>query len=152
MRGEEIRKKREELKLTQEELAEILGISVRTLISYEKGGVIPNSKNAILQNFIDGKIEGSNINVGNNYGNIAGKNLIQISLPEEGTQKIIKPDGTVIVESITSKESGSQCSNEGSTNKELLDKIYMQNKLIESLENTIKAQQQSIDLLSKQIK
>ncbi|GAB1462212.1 helix-turn-helix domain-containing protein [Pedobacter sp.] len=39
---------RKSLKLTQEQLAELIGVSKRTIVNYEKGEVIPQSKSAIL--------------------------------------------------------------------------------------------------------
>lgn len=52
MNGEKIRERRKELGMTQEELAEKLGISTRSVINYEQGHVIPKSKQAILHNVL----------------------------------------------------------------------------------------------------
>ena len=48
MEGLEIKKRREELGLTQKELADLIGASRETIINYEKGRPIPNSKSEIL--------------------------------------------------------------------------------------------------------
>lgn len=48
MSGEDIKKKRKELGLTQEELARLIGVSKNTILNYEKGRVIPDSKISIL--------------------------------------------------------------------------------------------------------
>lgn len=49
MNALEIKKSRLKLKLTQEELGELLGVSKRTIINYENGGVIPPTKAKILE-------------------------------------------------------------------------------------------------------
>ncbi len=48
MDGVEIKQKREELGLTQKELADLIGASRETIINYEKGKPIPKSKSEIL--------------------------------------------------------------------------------------------------------
>lgn len=48
MEGSEIRDKRKSLKLTQGKLADRLGVSKRTIINYENGAVIPESKVLLL--------------------------------------------------------------------------------------------------------
>lgn len=50
--GLEIRARRKELKLTQEELAKQIGVSRNTIKNYENGGVIPESKRTILSNIL----------------------------------------------------------------------------------------------------
>lgn len=47
--GLDIKRFRKKNNLTQGELAELLGISERTVQNYESGGVIPNTKTAIFQ-------------------------------------------------------------------------------------------------------
>lgn len=69
MNAEKIRKKREELGLTQSELATLIGVSLRTIQNYEKDGVIPSSKYEILRNVL---------NAGN--GNITGDGNIDVKL------------------------------------------------------------------------
>lgn len=46
----DIKKIREKFNLTQEKLAELIGVSRNTIINYEKGGKIPESKRQILNN------------------------------------------------------------------------------------------------------
>lgn len=47
-----IKELREKLGLTQEKLAELIGVSRNTIINYEKGGKIPESKRQILNNIL----------------------------------------------------------------------------------------------------
>lgn len=75
---------------------------------------------------------------GHNYGNIAGKNLIQVSLPETGQQKIIKPDGTTIIEALSLNNEGRNEDFSASNEKQvLLDKIKLQEQLIDSLQDQL---------------
>lgn len=66
MNGIEIKQKRKQLKLTQEELGKLLGVSKRTIINYEKGEIIPETKSELLHNILNGnsvkKIEVSYLN------------------------------------------------------------------------------------------
>ena len=48
MEGIEIKKLRKSLGLTQEKLAKMIGVSTKTIVNYEGGGVIPESKKDIL--------------------------------------------------------------------------------------------------------
>jgi len=48
----EIKLKRKELGLTQDQLAKLVGVSKRTIINYEKGQVIPDTKREIFHNFL----------------------------------------------------------------------------------------------------
>lgn len=84
MDGSEIRRKREELELTQSELASLVGVSLRTIQNYEKGGVIPASKSEILHKVLnsgDIKITGSN--------NISNTGIIGESVNESQSKKAI---------------------------------------------------------------
>src|SRR5690606_22957073 len=49
----EIKQKREELGLTQKELADLIGASRETIINYEKGKPIPKSKSEILDKVLN---------------------------------------------------------------------------------------------------
>lgn len=53
MEGIDVKKIREKLGLTQTELADKIGVSRGTIVNYENGGVIPESKRSILNNLID---------------------------------------------------------------------------------------------------
>lgn len=53
MDGLQIRQKREELGLTQKELADLIGASRETIINYEKGRPIPKSKSEILHKVLE---------------------------------------------------------------------------------------------------
>lgn len=57
MKDIDIREKRKFLKLTQEELAELIGVSLKTISNYEKGHVIPQSKKALLHKILSVKSE-----------------------------------------------------------------------------------------------
>lgn len=93
MNGNEIRKKREQLGLTQSELAALIGVSLRTIQNYEKDGVIPSSKSEILHNVLNtGNInikgDGNVSNTGIVSGNIkAGKNDALFDLYVKGDFK-----------------------------------------------------------------
>lgn len=53
--SENIRKWREEYGLTQQELANHLGVSLRTVTNYEKGGKIPKAKTRMIWNLFNRK-------------------------------------------------------------------------------------------------
>lgn len=72
--------------------------------------------------------------IGNNQGEIAGGNIIKVSLPETGQQKIINPDGTTIIEPISLNKEGVLASEE---RKAFEDKISLQQQLIESLQDQL---------------
>lgn len=48
MDGIEIKKRRKSLGLTQEKLAKMIGVSKKTIVNYEGGSIIPESKKDIL--------------------------------------------------------------------------------------------------------
>ncbi len=50
MNSKNIKELRKKIKMTQEELGRAIGVSKRTIINYEKGEVIPQTKNEILHN------------------------------------------------------------------------------------------------------
>lgn len=52
MNALEIKKKRKELGLTQADLAKSLGVSLRTVSNYEKGEVIPETKQGLLHTIL----------------------------------------------------------------------------------------------------
>lgn len=56
MNSLDIKKYRKEMKLTQEELAKKLGITKRTIINYEKGEIIPESKVKLFQHLMSESI------------------------------------------------------------------------------------------------
>jgi len=49
----DIKEIRRKLQLTQEELGNLIGVSRNTIINYEKGGKIPDSKSTILNNLLN---------------------------------------------------------------------------------------------------
>ncbi|WP_440881441.1 helix-turn-helix domain-containing protein [Tenacibaculum sp. C7A-26P2] len=57
MNASEIKKRRKELGLTQEQLAKKIGITKRTIINYEKGEFIPESKVKLLHSILSNKNE-----------------------------------------------------------------------------------------------
>jgi transcriptional regulator with XRE-family HTH domain len=52
MNALEIKENRKKLGFTQEELAKMIGVSLKTISNYEKGEVIPATKIAILHNIL----------------------------------------------------------------------------------------------------
>ncbi|WP_262892121.1 XRE family transcriptional regulator [Aegicerativicinus sediminis] len=57
MNGKEIKRKRESLGLTQEEMGKLIGMSKNTIYNYENGGKIPSTKIPILVKFFNDRIE-----------------------------------------------------------------------------------------------
>jgi transcriptional regulator with XRE-family HTH domain len=53
MNNLELKEKRKKLGLTQDDLGKKLGVSKRTIINYEKGDVIPYSKNELLHKVLN---------------------------------------------------------------------------------------------------
>ncbi|WP_347216646.1 helix-turn-helix domain-containing protein [Chryseobacterium sp.] len=68
MTGSEIVAYRKEYNLTQQQFADLVGVSKNTISNYEGGGVIPKSKIPILQNVLSGIP---------NIGNIVMKNEVK---------------------------------------------------------------------------
>lgn len=52
MNSLDIKKNRKNLNLTQQELADLLGVSKNTVVNYEKGGKIPDSKIPLLNKIL----------------------------------------------------------------------------------------------------
>lgn len=94
-----------------------------------------------------GTMTGSNQGDGNkieykNGGNVGVGNTVNVTLPESGTQKIIKPDGTVELTSIGSNgDASDKLQMENETLKEkislLMDNMQLKDELIASLRDTI---------------
>lgn len=63
MNNLEIKQKRKELGLTQQNLADLIGVSKNTIVNYEKGLKIPDSKLPILNKVL---IENTNIETNKN--------------------------------------------------------------------------------------
>ena len=61
MNAEEIKEKRKKLGLTQDDLAKKIGTTKRTIVNYEKGEVIPISKQEILHQVLNGISQSDNI-------------------------------------------------------------------------------------------
>jgi transcriptional regulator with XRE-family HTH domain len=53
MKALDIKEKREKLGLTQEQLAKKVGVSKNTILNYEKGKVIPDSKRELLEQILN---------------------------------------------------------------------------------------------------
>ena len=102
-------------------------------------------KGEMLKN--TGTMTGSNQGDGNkieykNSGNVGVGNTVYVTLPESGTQKIIKPDGSVELTSIGSNDDASdklQRENEALKEKisHLMDNMQLKDELIASLRDTI---------------
>lgn len=94
-----------------------------------------------------GSMTGSNQGDGNkieykNGGNVGVGNTVNVTLPESGTQKIIKSDGTVELTSIGSNgDAFDKLQMENETLKEkishLMDNMQLKDELIASLRDTI---------------
>lgn len=52
MNALDIKKRRKELKLTQQKLADLIGVSLKTVSNYENDGIIPESKKALLHRIL----------------------------------------------------------------------------------------------------
>lgn len=102
-----------------------------------EGEMLKNSGTMIGSNQGDGnKIEYKNA------GNVGVGNTVNVTLPESGTQKIIKPDGTVELTSTGSNDIASdklQRENESLKEKisHLVDNMQLKDELIASLRDTI---------------
>ena len=53
MKGLEIKEKRKKLNLTQEELGKLMGVTKKTILNYESGEVVPQSKREILHQVLN---------------------------------------------------------------------------------------------------
>ncbi|MDU1906437.1 MAG: hypothetical protein E6772_16830 [Dysgonomonas sp.] len=88
---------------------------------------------SVFSDFSSTKTE-SSISVGdNNSSNVATGNIVQVTIPEEGKQKIIKPDGTVKIEAISPHENGDH----NESNQSDKETIKLQTQLIQSLQDQI---------------
>lgn len=102
-----------------------------------EGDMLKNSGTMIGSNQGDGnKIEYKN------GGNVGVGNTVNVTLPESGTQKIIKSDGTVELTSIGSNgDAFDKLQMENETLKEkishLMDNMQLKDELIASLRDTI---------------
>ncbi len=103
---------------------------------------------------------GNNISIGSVTGSnqIIGGNSINVSLPEEGMQKIIRPDGTVIIEALDSHKYTSlytvreNAPKYGTSDVRTLEKQLDMNKLvIESQQETIRAKGEIIEYLKNEL-
>lgn len=81
----DIKKIREELNVSQEKLAEMLGVHPRTVQNWESGTTIPKAKHAILRELVlkqqkyAGGAEQSNINGDNINGNNINDNNVTVN-------------------------------------------------------------------------
>lgn len=151
--------------MSETSFAKLIGVSQRTLNNYMNGRT-PSLEvlDAILSAFPEvsaewllrgegdmlknsGTMTGSNQGDGNkieykNGGNVGVGNTVNVTLPELGTQKIIKPDGTVELTSIGSNgDASDKLQMENETLKEkishLMDNMQLKDDLIASLRDTI---------------
>lgn len=104
-----------------------------------KGNMIKNTNSG--QNF--GSIEGKNKSSYSNVGN-----SISISLPETGTQKIIKPDGTIDIQSLNSSVYDSNEVDRLNQRIQYLESIIAEKeRIIVEKDATIKSKDEMICLL-----
>lgn len=141
MTPSEIRILREKLNLTQEELAERIGVSLRTIQNYEAGGIIPKAKVSLFekltrnlnninnQNIIDSSINGHIINIGENVD----------------FKKIIKAKEIEITRQHTSHQAAQRLINDLNSKIETLERLLeSKNELIDSLNKTIGSKEEVI--------
>lgn len=85
--SEEIKQLRSILGLTQKELAEKLGTSIKTVANYESGSVIPSAKQKLLMEMLNGARNSISHNTGSiNMGNVGGHN---VTIADPTIKKII---------------------------------------------------------------
>lgn len=107
MNALEIKKIRKELKLTQAEFAEKIGVSRDTIINYEKGGAIPTSKIKMLNNLLFVE-KNEKLEVGNSVNHLKtieaiSKDIdseIEIFTNKNGVKFFEYPDGSTKIEVI----------------------------------------------------
>ncbi|WP_234110199.1 helix-turn-helix transcriptional regulator [Chryseobacterium sp. R2A-55] len=79
MNAEKIKQIRKELQLTQAQLAQLIGVSRNTIINYENGGVIPESKVVLLKTMNKtNKAQYSTFDQDNEPQNIVAENAISL--------------------------------------------------------------------------
>ena len=140
-----IRTLSEERKITLKRVCEVAGITFQGLNTAINNGDIKFSyldkianllkvDLSVFSDFSSNKEAEASISVrGDNVGNIAGGNIVQVGLPEQGKQKIIKPDGTVIIEAISPHNNGDH----NESNQSDKETIKLQTQLIQSLQDQI---------------
>lgn len=82
----DVRLIRQRLKISQEELGKIIGVSRNTIANYEKGGVIPESKHDLLLKLMNGE------SISGNEFNSDYKELYFRALEEIKTRKNIEKE------------------------------------------------------------
>lgn len=106
MTGLELREIRKKLGLTQEELANEMGFSTRTIINYEKSEYLPKSKSEFFTKFLNQKLEEHNKseNLPNNHTSFsrnsaflkedveALSDVVREQSPEYQDVQVIKPE------------------------------------------------------------
>lgn len=98
----------------------------------------------------DNSIQNTGV-MANSY--VGSGNYINVSLPNKGTQKIIKPDGTIEIVS-ANPDISSGIVAEGSPMygieiKNLQEKLSSMEELVKSLRDTIKAKDETIEILKE---
>ena len=84
MDGLEIKQRREELGLTQKELADLIGASRETIINYERGKPIPKSKSEILNKVLEPgavyhkSVKSEQVKISDNFENKNGNQFIEL--------------------------------------------------------------------------
>jgi predicted transcriptional regulator len=90
MTSEEAKTLRSLLGLTQQELAEKIGVSFRTIQNYEAGGVIPPAKQKLLSGMLSEVRGNISRNTGSvNTGSVGGHN---VTIADPSIKKIIEKD------------------------------------------------------------
>jgi DNA-binding XRE family transcriptional regulator len=88
-----IKKEREKLDFTQTELAEKIGVSLRTVQNHENGEVIPGSKYKILRNVFGDNIAQNNVhgdNINKDSSNTTDKFIELLKAKDEQINKLLE--------------------------------------------------------------
>lgn len=134
MTAEEVKTLRNLLGLTQQELAEKIGVSFRTIQNYEAGGVIPPAKQKLLSGMLIEVRGNISRNTGSvNLGSVGGHN---VTVTDPAVKKIIEKD-KIQLERDTSVDSYLQ------TIESLKARILDLERVIEAKDALIKVLQQN---------
>lgn len=96
MNALEIKKRRKELGLTQEDLAKKLGVSLKTISNYENGEVIPDSKQALLLDILSNNTLKEPIPVYKKSGISFEEKIKQVEEKIKNTEEVIKHNQEII--------------------------------------------------------
>jgi transcriptional regulator with XRE-family HTH domain len=96
MNALEIKKRRKELGLNQEDLAKKLGVSLKTISNYENGEVIPETKQALLLEILSNNTLEEPISVYKKTGISFEEKIKQVEEKIKNTEEVIKHNQEII--------------------------------------------------------